>query len=435
MALKSLFVVLGLFAPAVMPAQVKTLKDTPRPTRVSEQMWVIPSGWSDRIPPTGPVNAPGHLAVLAPAQHIALALLAEGADRDLALQGRTLQVRITSSRGSELITATPSGVRHIKAEGADMALSILKAGGIKGADSEDLQQKMSLVSLVSFELPWEAPAVTEEEVITLQAELKGGATPAPALKPLTLELRPWSAWWEAKKGEAPDLNAFEKGFHEQPEPGLLLPMLKEAVRQNAIQTHGVYGFFVAAFRSQLAARDAVMAELPKMDPKDRWAVLMVLRLGGMDVSKASAGLAEDAQKALMDAQPLADPPALLSFEDPVDPQLAGGLGIPMDQCWGGWMATGDPKYLKGLVGQLAYASCLQDLETFMKTKPGAKGLNAKVARGLAYRTAGWSLSAFEREDPQVADWIAYWQRDSTQPAVVRTELETLATNPAFRQSQ
>lgn len=71
----------------------------------------------------------------------------------------------------------------------------------------------------------------------------------------------------------------------------------------------------------------------------------------------------------------------------------------------------------------------------MKTKPGAKGLTARVARGLAYRTAGWSLSAFQREDPQVADWIAYWQRDPAQPEVVRTQLESLATNPAFRQDK
>lgn len=416
-------------------AQAKQVHDSKIPNRIFEEAWVIPGGWIDRVPPTGPLNAPGHLDALAPGQHIGLAILAEGDDRDRLLEGRSLQVTITSSAGSVTLAPKASPIRRIKAEGADMVLSALKAGGILGANEKELGQVTSMVSLVAFELPWEAPAISKEETLTLALVVQGGSDPRPRLKPISIKVRPWSAWWADPQPQTPDLNAFMKGFHERPEPGRLLPMLKAALRQKAIEVHGVYGFFVAAFRTQPAARAAELANLESLDPADRWAFLMTLRLGGDDVTVASASLQADAKEAIRTSIPLADPPELLAFEDPVDPQKTLGLGVPMDQCWGGWMATGDPKYLRGLVAQLAYAPFLPDLNHLLETKAGAKGLNAKVAKGLAYRTAGWSLASFDREDPQVADWIAFWEKDPSQPDMVRTQLGTLLTNPAFRQDK
>jgi hypothetical protein len=71
----------------------------------------------------------------------------------------------------------------------------------------------------------------------------------------------------------------------------------------------------------------------------------------------------------------------------------------------------------------------------MKTRGGVKGLNASVARGLAYQTAGWSIGAFQKADPRVADWLLYWNGDPTFPSGLRKELDGLYTNPAFRQNK
>ncbi len=426
---------IALCVSIAMQAQVVVQKGPKEPGAVSDQVWVVPGGWTNRIPPSGSVNAPGFLDALAPGQRIGLGVIAKGEGRDHLLEGRSLQVTITLPSGSVTLTPKAAPIRHIKAEGADMVLSVLKAGGISGPTETELDQATSLVSLMDFELPWEAPSVVKEVVATITLDLKGGVGPAPVLKPITLRIRPWSAWWSDSQPATPDLNAFMKGFHERPEPGRLLPMLKSAVRQKALDSHSVYGFFAAAFRSQPAARDAELTSLGTLEPVDQWAFLMMLKLGGSDVSAASSSLSADVQKSLQGAVPLADPPELFAFEDPVDPQRAMGLGVPMDQCWGGWMATGDSKYLKGLVSQLAFAPFLPDLNNLLKTKAGAAGLNAKVARGLAYRTAGWSLSSFQREDPQVADWIAYWGKDPSQPEIVRTQLGTLGSNPAFKQEK
>lgn len=426
---------LALCISFVMQAQAVVHKGPKEPGTVSDHVWVIPGGWLDRIPPSGSVNAPGFVEALAPGQRIGLGVISKGDDRDRLLEGRALQATITLPSGSVTLTPKATSIRHIKAEGADMVLSVLKAGGISGPTEKELDQATSLVSMIDFDLPWEAPPVEKEVVVTIKLELTGGVAPAPILKPITIKVRPWSAWWADSQPQTPDLSAFMKGFHNRPEPGKLLPMLKAAVRQKALDSHAVYGFFAAAFRAQPSARDAELASLSHLEPLDQWAFLMMLRLGGVDVSAASKALAADVQKSLQDAVPLADPPELFTFEDPVDPQRLMGLGVPMDQRWGGWMATGDPNYLHGLVSQLAYAPFLPDLDNLLKTKAGAAGLNAKVARGLAYRTAGWSLASFQREDPQVADWIAFWEKDPAQPEIVRSQLGTLATNPAFRQEK
>ncbi|MFH0980448.1 MAG: hypothetical protein V2A79_02785, partial [Planctomycetota bacterium] len=62
-------------------------------------------------------------------------------------------------------------------------------------------------------------------------------------------------------------------------------------------------------------------------------------------------------------------------------------------------------------------------------------LNAQVARGMAYQIAGWSLSSFQRTDPQVADWLLFWENDPNMPSTIRAQIASLFDNPIFRKTK
>ena len=99
------------------------------------------------------------------------------------------------------------------------------------------------------------------------------------------------------------------------------------------------------------------------------------------------------------------------------------------------MASADESYLRALVDLLGGGADYPVLQNWIQTRGGVKGLNASVARGLAYQTAGWSIGAFEKADPHVDDWIQYWKDDPTFPLGLRKQLDSLYSNPAFRQNK
>ena len=96
------------------------------------------------------------------------------------------------------------------------------------------------------------------------------------------------------------------------------------------------------------------------------------------------------------------------------------------------MATGDPSYLRALVGLLDGAADFPTYQSWVRAKGGVKGLNAQVARGLAYQIAGWSIGSFQRTDPHASDWLLFWQHDAAFPSGLRKEIASLAANPAFQ---
>jgi hypothetical protein len=61
----------------------------------------------------------------------------------------------------------------------------------------------------------------------------------------------------------------------------------------------------------------------------------------------------------------------------------------------GFLGVGS-RYLRALVGLLDGAEDFPTLQSWVKAKGGVKGLNAQVARGLAYQIAGWSIGSFQR---------------------------------------
>lgn len=416
-------------------ADLQVMKENKVSNRIRPHLLVVSANWAGQIPASGRINAPGYLSTLYPGQKIALVLMAEGPDHDQLLAGVKLSVRFASpAKGAiEQHGLEPGTIRQIKAEGADMAMLALNAAGIAQPDRDALGKATSLVTLAIFRPDWTAPLVDQEEDVQISATISGNPAGVP-LDAVSLKLRPSTDWLNEPAPSPEEFGQFLKRYHEDIPPGRLLSLLKTAAGNGSLKSSPVSSFFAIAYRENLAARNAAVAAFPSLDPKTRWAVLFVLRLGGHDIGRFSSGLPAETIESLKTVEPLKDPRDLPRFQDPVTPEEVGGIGVIMDQCWGGWMATGDQSYLRALVGLLAGAPHYPALQSWTKARGGAKGLNAQVGRGLAYQIAGWSLGSFQRTDPHVADWLLFWENDPAFPPLLRKEIAALPTNPAFRRN-
>ncbi len=400
------------------------------PASIAPDLWVLSPDWAGRLPPQGSVNAPEAVGeALTPGQGLALALVAQGADRAALLKNRTLDIRIESAgRTAEFRGLAPESVRPIKAEGADLALLALDAGGVSEADRAKVARGTTLVSFAIFHPPWTAPDAAQPAVVTITCSTPGG----PDLQPVHLVIRPWSDWAKQEDPDKDTLGAALRGYHDNFPPGLLLSMLRGAIKQGALASPAVQTYFIFAFKAQPGAQKAAFDLLPTLDPRTQAIVLLVLRRGGADISGHLEPLSAQARNALSAIEPLENPARLPAFKDPVSVPAVSGIGPALDQCWGAWMATGDSQYLRAIVDELGGAADYPALQAWEQAKGGAKGLNASVARGLAYQVAGWSLTSFQRTDPHVSDWLLYWEKDPSVPQAVRDQIAALPTNPAFR---
>jgi hypothetical protein len=397
---------------------------------------MISGDWMEHSPPSKRVNAPEFLDLLYPGQKLVLAILAEGADRDKILQGVGLSVAVKADSGRfhDEEALKPLGLRKIKAEGADLALITLRAGGISLNDQSALENSTSMVTFATFESIWTTPVVDREEGLQISATLTGKGT-ATTLEPVRVKIRPTAAWMKEPAASMEDVGKYLNRYHDNLSPGRLLSLLKNVSDMGGLDNLSALSFFAAAFRERAGARDAAVAMFPTLDQNTQAAVALAFRFAGLDISRFEKKLPAPLAASFSTFPPLKDPRKAMVYRDPVTVDVVRGIGSTMDECWGCWMATGDESYLRALVDLLGGAADYPVLQAWMKTRGGVKGLNASVARGLAYQTAGWSIGAFQKADPRVADWLLYWNGDPTFPSGLRKELDGLYTNPAFRQNK
>jgi hypothetical protein len=249
-----------------------------------------------------------------------------------------------------------------------------------------------------------------------------------------LKIRPTRDWLTGSALSAETASKQMNRYRAGVAPGQLIASLAAFAREGHLGVSSVSSYFAFAFNANPVAHAEAIALGAQGNPELQPALLRVLRLGGADLPKLFPALAGTAALEPFETMaPIDDPRKLPRFHDPVDLQAVSNLGNTMDQCWAGWMATGDKTYLRTLVDLLEGADDFAALTQWQKARTGAKGLNAHVARGLAYQIAGWSIGSFQRTDPLVMDWLLYWQNDPSVSPTVRREIATLPTNPAFRQ--
>jgi hypothetical protein len=424
---------LFLSLPLLARADPQTVANQPVPDRIQPRLVVLSADWAARIPPSGPVNAPTALSAVAPGQRIALGILADAADRDRMLDGVSATFSFTPGPAKPAPPGAlkPVTIRPIKAEGIDVVLLAMKAAGISEADRLKVKAGSLLVALAIFAPDWTAPTVASATDIEIRAALRGTVVPV-VLPPAHLQVRPATGW----PGQPlPTVEALDKRmnrYQQDMTPGQMLAWFTVAAKGGMLRTPPVYAYFAIALQSNPLDRAAAVDAYPALGADVQPELLRVLRLGGQDLPRLFPQLPASALAPFESVPPLADAHALPHFQDPVAAQAVREIGNRMDECWAAWMATGDQSYLRALVDLLAGAPDYPAFTAWEATRGGVKGLNARVARGLAYQIAGWSIGSFQRTDPLVADWLDYWQNDPTVPAVIRQEIASLPTNPAFR---
>lgn len=402
-------------------------------TRVHPHIAVFDGAWPDKLPPRGSVNAPNFLETLSPGQAVRFGLTVQGPDRDTLLRGATgrLTIRLLPGGAQETFEFRAGAIRSLKAQGADAALVALSAAGIADAEREKLRTATTLTNLAISTASWTVPDSPEAVEVELRLELSGDL-PGTSIPPARLPIKSTPAWLQAPASTPEALARTMNRYRGDLSPGEYLATLRGLAGTPALNARSVRSFLVHRLRSDPATRAAVVAAFPELEARTQEAALLLLRLAGEDLRPLFPTLPEKRLAAFATTAPLAPPGLSPGFRDPVQPQAVRGVGNIMDDCWGAWMATGETRHLRALVDLLAHQADFAEFEMWQKQRGGEKGLNARVANGLAYQIAGWSIGSFQRTDPLVADWLAYWQDDPETPEVIRRELKSLPLNPAFR---
>ncbi len=120
------------------------------------------------------------------------------------------------------------------------------------------------------------------------------------------------------------------------------------------------------------------------------------------------------------------------MEDPFDLGANEALFQHLDMLWGVFGATGRYEPIQAIAGTLAWRT---DYEAFAKLKESAvrpTALTPSIVRGVTYTAAGWFLRSFQLQDGLVADYIEYMLASRETPPAVKSELNGLSTNPAFK---
>jgi hypothetical protein len=413
-------------------AEVQPVAGILAANRIRSDIVVLSPQWSAQIPPTGRVNAPEFFSILYPGQPMAFGLIAEGPDRGQIFASVSVNVRFGTGPGStrEFHQLKPTAVRSLKAEGADVALMALQAAGISGTERAKVEAATSLVTLAVFAPDWIVPSDGRATEVEISVEVSGGTLPA-TIAPIHLKIRTTADWLKEPLQNAEEVGRQMNRYHSAVAPGQLLSWFQALAATPRFSAPPVHGYFAFAFKSDAAVRAAAEA-YPLLEARAQPPLLLALRLGGQDVGQLFPKASPTTTAALATVEPFEDPPTLAPFREPVEPTAVKRLGQRMDLCWAAWMATGDKGYLRCLVDLLAGAADYPAFKSWQESRGGAKGLNARVATGLEYQIAGWSIGSFQRTDPLVMDWLLYWESDPTVPAAVRREIATLATNPAFR---
>ncbi|HEY3754801.1 MAG TPA: hypothetical protein VGL42_01500 [Opitutaceae bacterium] len=376
--------------------------------QIGPEVWVLGSEWAQRLPPTGSVNVPAPIASLAPGQRISIAVWGQGPKRNRFFEGATLTAEVNSAGKAWTYAGLhPVTIRPIKADGADMTLRVLEAGGIAADKLAEIKDSTAMVTFCVFELPWTSPESTTNASVDIRFKFSApswtGSTTR--LNPVHLSLRSWEALSKDPPPDDSELNAQLQSYRDASPPASILPLLAVLSRRNELRIPSAHEYLKAAFADVPSLRDAAEHWLP--------------------TACADWQRHSDAS----------DPRQSLAFIGPLTPQTLSAVSHSMDRCWGAWSATGDPSYLRAIVNLLAYAPDFPAYEA--RRKSGAKGgaIEAAFARGLIYQIAGWSLSSFERSDGLVSDWTLYWETDPKVPAEIRNQLHGLLGNPAFRVEQ
>jgi len=413
---------------AVKVAQQKNLPTEIRPAilvfgRELIGQWSINPKW---------VNIQPARASAYPGQHLILGVAATGDGRAGLLESADLTANLSFQGDTRTVSAHPRLIRKVKAEGADMVTYIL--GSLKTEKAEEAQAHLSMASIALFDVDWVVPGVVADGDLSISGKIQSCGKSI-VLAPVKVTIKSMES--SCRAGTFKDSKALEDWtmtYYQHPEPARILNALGYATKDQRGTSPNAVTFYVEVLKSSPEAQRYLLAHLHEQPHGPRLFGLYLLRLAGADITPSLAGLSEEDQRMVRQTPGLPDPYDLRV-------EIADSIGVPgrLDMLWSIFLATGDFKPIQAIAGTLAWRDdwkvFKQVRDDFQKFGKKPAGMTPELMRATAYMSAGWSLGSFYRNHGLAADYIESMKSNPMMPPVIREELGTLISNPAFKMEQ
>jgi len=393
-------------------------KIVPQPFLLAES--VVQTQWAHTL---DLVNAPHNITLLNPGQCIRVGIYSTGDNRDDYLQKTKLSFRVEFAGHSSMYPlASPSGFKQIKPEGGDFVTAALSAGGVKLPDA-----MKTMASLDASADHWCVPIDAGDGTATVQAEVES-PDGHQVLRPSTIQIESFETGSRKVFKDSQEMGAFLQTYYRQPNPARLLPALQFVFADQTQHAREGQPEILAAFLSAAANSEPVAAQdfrtrIAVQPPAIRALGLLILRSAGYDISGVLNTLSQEDQQKFLSITPL---------QDPYDLAPTRELFQHLDMLWAVFGATGQFKPVETVASALNWRADYEDFAKLRKTPNHPSTLTPSIARGVTYTAAGWSLRSFQRNDPLVADYVAYMLASPDTPEAIKSELTGLSTNPAFK---
>jgi hypothetical protein len=368
------------------------------------------------------VNPPQAVTLLNPGACIRVGIIANGDNRDTFLEKTKLSFHVNfAGQKQEYPLAALAQFKQIKPEGGDFVTQALAAGGIKNP-------MMTMASLGVSVDSWCVPVNATDGTATVEAEIEtpsGHHVP----KPATIQIESFETGSKRTFKDSKEHSEFSQTYYRQPNPARLIPALQFAIAEQTAHPESDLIEIFAAFLSAALKADPVaakdfLARISTQPPMNRAFGLLVARSAGYDISGVLNSMSAEAQEKINTLPPLADPYDLAPTE-----ALFGHL----DLMWATFSATGQFKPVQTIASTLSWRADYDEFDKARKTPNYHLTFTPSLARGLAYKAAGWSMGSFQFTDPLAADYIEFMLASANTPQAVKVELTGLSTNPAFKQ--
>jgi hypothetical protein len=415
-ALKSTTVMaLVLSSFALMHAQ-KNDKPLPPASLVTDPVFVIDSVVTQQWPVLpAAANYPGTITLLNPGQCIRVGVMATGAAHEHFLDGLSIAYTVSSMGKQEDFPAQAAAASKLmKPDGGDFVTGALAAAGIKNP----LETVSVLaVSATKWCVPQGAPDGTVQ--IKAQALLNGKTT---ALKECPIKIESIETAAAKTFKDKGDMGSWTMKYHFQPEPGRLLALAKFLASDSEENQIGLE-FLKAAIKSDAETARTFGPSLAHLDKLARMLTMVLLLKDNVTLDQPPT-LAKEDQDFLKTAEDL---------PDPYDWKPGTQIWRNLDLLWADFLATGRKEPIVAITGALAWKSDNDAFAEMQKKGIHPTELTDSITRGVTYGAAGWSLSSFDRNDPLAADYIQDIHADPKTSPQIRKALETLYSDPAFKQ--
>lgn len=375
---------------------------------------VVTEQWSKTLPV---VHAPAELKDLAPGQCVRLMVIATGDHASDFLGAPEIGFKVRFDGRERTIAAAPATAKkELKSSQYDAMQALLAKG--------KLNVTIPPVAAVSASSGrWCVPddAQAGEASFAAAIVLAGKRT---ELNTVALRVIAPETPGKLPFHDEASVSDWMVAYYQHPQAAYIVPMiaqLPDIFKKRDVATT-VQQLELAAMERSPAATARMGVLLGKQSAQAQAMTVQLAKEGGLALPLPFK-LSEGQQEFVDKLPPLPD-----AYDLTPDQKLFG----KQDQLWSLFSATGQRAPVDSVIGMLAWHGDWIAFKKLQDSHAKITELTPEIVRGLAYSSAGWSLASFQRSDPLVADYIAAAIAEPGTPAEIKTELQHLADNPAFK---